>query len=66
MLLFADVQSNRKLLAQLLSKKGLSVHLCEDGLQALEKVKSLPLNSFQVIFMDNTMPNMVCATAVSY
>jgi CheY-like chemotaxis protein len=63
---FADVHSNRKLLAQLLSKKGVNVQLCEDGLSALEKVSSLPLNTFHVIFMDNTMPNMVGHLTCSY
>ena len=52
--------SNRKLLAQLLAKKGLQVQLCEDGVAAVETVKTLPLDTFHVIFMDNTMPKMVC------
>lgn len=53
-----DVASNRKLLAMLLKKKGIEPAMAEDGLEALNYIKA-HTDSTQIIFMDNTMPNMV-------
>ncbi len=59
-----DVLSNRKLLGMLLAKKGIqSIIQAEDGLVATKLVEtSLKPEStitYDIIFMDNTMPNMV-------
>lgn len=52
--------SNRKLLALLLQQKGIkNVDFAEDGVKALSCVESKGLFHYGVIFMDNTMPNMV-------
>ena len=54
------MSSNRKLLAMLLRKRCSNVVTAEDGVKALQAVKnSDDLNYFDIIFMDNTMPNMV-------
>jgi hypothetical protein len=52
-----DVSSNRKILTALLKKRGFHVTTAEDGAQALEIIKADP-NKFDVIFMDNMMPNV--------
>jgi len=52
-----DVSSNRKILTALLKKRGFHVTTAEDGAQALEIIKANP-NQFDVIFMDNMMPNV--------
>lgn len=63
-----DVLSNRKLLAMLLSRKGIqNISFANDGVQAVNTVvasrtssSDSPLQScFDLIFMDNTMPLMV-------
>ena len=55
-----DVLSNRKLLAMLLRKRSSVVSTAEDGVQALKEIdRSEHLNYFDLVFMDNTMPNMV-------
>lgn len=52
--------SNRKLLTLLLRKKGINCEMAEDGLIAYELVKKRPLeDTYDIIFLDNTMPNMV-------
>ncbi|RYH23061.1 response regulator [archaeon] len=51
--------SNRKLLALLLIKKGMTVKFAENGKVCLETVQSQGLDFFDIIFMDNTMPVMV-------
>ena len=43
---------------RILSPTAFSIAQAEDGSQAVELVKSLPANSFDCIFMDNTMPVM--------
>ena len=53
-----DVLSNRKLLAMLLSKRGLECDVAIDGVNALKVVEENP-NKYDIIFMDNIMPNMV-------
>ena len=63
-LLTDDVESNRKLLKMLLSKKQIQCELASDGLECL---KLIDLNKgggqFDLIFMDNMMPNMDGCTA---
>ena len=55
-----DVVSNRKLLALLLNKKGIhSIAFAEDGAVAVDRVSGQGIDGFEIIFMDNTMPNMV-------
>ena len=54
----ADVLSNRKLLGMLLKRKGIRSEVVVDGLEAIAIVKSKP-HDFDLIFMDNTMPNLV-------
>jgi CheY-like chemotaxis protein len=44
----------------LINKKGIkSVHFAEDGKIALDMLQSLGINHIDMIFLDNTMPNMV-------
>jgi hypothetical protein len=50
-----DVQSNRKILAMLLQKRGIACDQAEDGVQALEKVSKC---KYDVIITDQIMPNM--------
>ena len=55
-----DVLSNRKLLQMLLRKRGSEVVTADDGVLALKAVEEKgDINYFDLIFMDNTMPNMV-------
>eukprot|EP01041_Mallomonas_annulata_P014389 gene14389-30628_t len=49
--------SCRKLFGYLLKREGFSVDEAKDGLQALNSVQLHP-SHYEVIFMDNTMPNM--------
>lgn len=55
-----DVSSNRKLLGMLLNKRGFSVYMAEDGVDCLRVLNESPPDSFDLVFMDNTMPNLVC------
>jgi hypothetical protein len=65
-LLFADVLSNRKLLAMLLKNKGFEATACEDGMQAFNLITNMgDIDYYDVIFMDNTMPVMVSANFAS-
>lgn len=63
--MFVDVQSNRKFLTQILKIKGLKViDMAEDGAIAVEKVQAGFIQDpnkqpYDIIFMDNTMPEMV-------
>ena len=57
-LINVDVGSNRKLLAMLLSKRGFEVSMAEDGLDCLRVLNEFPPDHFDLVFMDNTMPNM--------
>eukprot|EP01041_Mallomonas_annulata_P000159 gene159-267_t len=52
-----DMVSCRKLLGYLLRREGFCVYEASDGLQALNSVHLHP-SHYEVIFMDNTMPNM--------
>lgn len=56
-----DVSMNRKLMGRLLERIGVrSLVYAEDGAVAFNAVISRgDLDHFKVIFMDNTMPNMV-------
>lgn len=57
-LIVDDAPSNRKFLAMLLKKKGVqTIYFAEDGVQALDMALS-GSSDFDIIFMDNTMPNM--------
>ena len=53
-----DVTSNRKLLCRLLHLKGVCTESAIDGEDAVRNVLDLK-GTFDLIFMDNTMPNMV-------
>ena len=55
----SDVLSNRKLLCRLLHVNGYVTEQATDGEEALQKVASSP-SSYDIIFMDNTMPKLVC------
>ena len=57
--LSADVLSNRKLLCRLLHHKGMHTAQAKDGREALRMVACAP-NVYDLVFMDNTMPEMVC------
>lgn len=59
--LYIDAVTNRKLLGMLLSKaKMKSIEYAEDGFVAYNLVKDNPnINYYDIIFLDNTMPNMV-------
>lgn len=50
-----DNPTNRKLVARMLEKMGVSVTLAENGNEALEKVSSQP---FDLVFMDCQMPEL--------
>jgi signal transduction histidine kinase/FixJ family two-component response regulator len=56
-LIVDDVLSNRKMLNTILTKKGFTCDMAEDGVQGYEKITS-DLDKFKVIFLDNFMPNM--------
>ena len=56
--MYVDVSSNRKLLAMLLNKRGFEVSMAEDGVDCLRVLAMYPTNYFDIVFMDNTMPNM--------
>lgn len=58
----ADALSNRKLLSMLLKRSGFgTVDTVEDGQAAVDYVKALlPNEQPRIIFMDNTMPKLVC------
>ena len=60
-----DAQSNRKLLAMLLKKKGVKSHEVDDGVQCLECVDKSP-DYFDLIFMDNMMPHMIGSEATKH
>ena len=54
----ADTESNRKMLAMVLSKKNIKSAFAEDGLKGVEAVRAHP-GHFDIVFMDNTMPVLV-------
>ena len=51
--------SNRKLLSMLLTKRGFSVTMAEDGEICVKQVEQAGVHFYDLIFLDNTMPNMV-------
>ena len=53
-----DVFSNRKLLCRLLHQRGFETAQAKDGQEALQMIDYFPF-PYDIIFMDNTMPNMV-------
>ncbi|MBF0417934.1 MAG: response regulator, partial [Magnetococcales bacterium] len=55
LLMVEDVAMNRKVLAGMLGDAGVVADVAEDGLQAVEKVRS---NLYDLILMDMQMPNM--------
>eukprot|EP01035_Chromulina_nebulosa_P017116 gene17116-22630_t len=57
-LIVDDVLMNRKMLNNILKKKGVIVDMAEDGLACINTVTSQPLNYYDIIFMDNQMPRM--------
>ena len=57
---FIDVMSNRKLLALLLQQKGIKpIDFAEDGVKAIDCIQTKGFSYYDLVFMDNTMPNMV-------
>ena len=56
--LLSDAAFNRKILKMLLTKAEVEVDLAEDGLEAVEVVRSNP-RKYDIIFLDNLMPKMV-------
>lgn len=55
----SDVLSNRKLLAMLLTKRGFNVDTAEDGVECVNLADKNGIHNYDLIFLDNTMPNMV-------
>eukprot|EP01042_Synura_sphagnicola_P002492 gene2492-2999_t len=53
-----DVLSNRKMLSLLLGKRKVLTEMAEDGADVLAMAKDGRLGRFNLIFMDNQMPNM--------
>eukprot|EP00595_Chromulina_sp_UTEXLB2642_P002411 CAMPEP_0196761340 /NCGR_PEP_ID=MMETSP1095-20130614/543_1 /TAXON_ID=96789 ORGANISM="Chromulina nebulosa, Strain UTEXLB2642" /NCGR_SAMPLE_ID=MMETSP1095 /ASSEMBLY_ACC=CAM_ASM_000446 /LENGTH=379 /DNA_ID=CAMNT_0042110747 /DNA_START=527 /DNA_END=1662 /DNA_ORIENTATION=- len=64
-LIVDDVESNRKVLKKILEKKGLECECAENGLLAVENVKSKGLDHYTIIFMDHQMPIMDGLTATA-
>ena len=57
-LLVEDIDINRYILKELLEPLHLEIDEAVDGLDALNRFKSMPENYYQLIFMDIQMPNM--------
>ncbi len=57
-LLVEDVEVNRIIIHELLDSTGLIIEDAEDGLQAVDKVKSSPEAYYDLILMDVQMPRM--------
>lgn len=57
-LIVDDVESNIKILSLLLKKNDINVTCAYDGLQAINELKERVDNYFNLIFIDNLMPNM--------
>lgn len=62
-LLVEDNLINQKVAKGMLKKLGLDVTICDDGLQAVEKLKSVKPDEYFLIFMDMQMPVMDGITA---
>ena len=58
-----DVEVNRMIIEDMLSYRGATVTLAEDGLQALNQVKQMGEGHFHVVLMDLQMPVMDGITA---
>ncbi len=56
MFVCTDVLTNRKMLAMILSRKGLSCDLAVDGAEAVTMVQEKGLDYYDIIFMDSIMP----------
>ena len=61
-----DVLSNRKLLKKTLEKLGFEIDLANDGIELLNKIiiTTGVHNSYDVIFLDNMMPNLAGVDAI--
>ena len=57
-LLVDDSLSNRKLLAMILQNYGAHCDFAADGVEAVEKLQSVGVSKFSLIFMDQMMPRM--------
>jgi len=53
-----DVSSNRKMLQHLLKSRDITSDMAEDGCIAYDAINAKKLDHYDIIFMDNTMPNM--------
>ena len=59
--MLSDTGSNRKMLAMVLGKRDIACSMAVDGAEALQMVQAQSEEQhFDMIFMDNTMPVMVC------
>jgi CheY-like chemotaxis protein len=62
--LSVDVQSNRKMLHLLLKHRGFTlIDQCSDGKEAVDCVSAKGNDYYDLIFLDNLMPNMVSGGA---
>lgn len=63
--LHTDAPSNRKLLSMMLKRAGFGIiDLVEDGQAAVDYCRALSeADQPRIIFMDNTMPRLVCVNA---
>ena len=59
-LLVEDNKTNQKLISKILSKKGLTVDIANDGYEGLKQIQN---KSYDLILMDLQMPNMDGITA---
>ena len=57
LLLAEDIEINREILITLLENTGLEIDCAENGIEALEMVKSAP-DAYDIVFMDVQMPKM--------
>jgi signal transduction histidine kinase/DNA-binding response OmpR family regulator/HPt (histidine-containing phosphotransfer) domain-containing protein len=57
-LVVEDNEINRQIAAELIEATGIEVVLAEDGAQALERLRALPADHFDLVFMDLQMPVM--------
>jgi signal transduction histidine kinase len=57
-LLVEDIEINRLIVKELLSETNVEIEEAEDGLIALNRIKSVSENYYDLIFMDIMMPNM--------
>ena len=57
-LLVDDSLSNRKLLSMILRNYGAHCEFAADGMEAVEKMQSMGVDKFSLVFMDQMMPKM--------